>query len=131
MKNRPGLVDRRRFQFFPNSHEQERADNMDDRVSHKPLGKINTTAFGLYAGTDSRPLATVIPDDLWPGLYRIHFNDGAISDVCNLTRAKDAAVAITDRYGRAFRWQKYATNALGSPPISPAQNSDPENVGGS
>jgi hypothetical protein len=97
---------------------------MDDRVSHRPSRQINTTAFGLYAGTDSRPLATVIPDDLWPGLYRIRFDDGAISDVTNLSRAKDAARTVS----KSFRWKPIKTDGqpIGSPPISPAQNSDPE-----
>jgi hypothetical protein len=36
-------------------------------------------------------LATVKPDPDWPGLWRVHMPDGHITDMVNLTRAKDAA----------------------------------------
>jgi hypothetical protein len=39
-------------------------------------------------------LATVVPDNDWPGLWRVHLPDGHVSDMVNLTRAKDAAVAL-------------------------------------
>jgi hypothetical protein len=38
-------------------------------------------------------LIEVLPDDQWPGVYRVHYQ-GKISDMVNLTRAKDAAVAM-------------------------------------
>jgi hypothetical protein len=40
-----------------------------------------------------RVLATVEPDSKWPGMYRVH-HDGNVSDMVNLTRAKDAAKSI-------------------------------------
>jgi hypothetical protein len=36
---------------------------------------------------------TVQPDPAWPQMWRIHAPDGRVSDMVNLTRAKDAAVA--------------------------------------
>jgi hypothetical protein len=33
-------------------------------------------------------------DTDWPGMYRIRFPDGRLSDMVNLTRAKDAALSI-------------------------------------
>jgi hypothetical protein len=33
----------------------------------------------------------VIPATDWPGLYRLRFPDGSMSDILNLSRAKDAA----------------------------------------
>ena len=37
------------------------------------------------------PTAHVVPDDKWPGMWRIVWPDGKISDMVNLDRAKDAA----------------------------------------
>jgi hypothetical protein len=39
-------------------------------------------------------LATIVPDNDWPGLWRVHLPDGHVSDMVNLTRAKDAAVCL-------------------------------------
>jgi hypothetical protein len=39
-----------------------------------------------------RLLASVKPDKDWPGLWRVHLPDGRITDMVNLTRAKDAAL---------------------------------------
>jgi hypothetical protein len=36
---------------------------------------------------------TVRPDENWSGMWRIHTPDGCVSDMINLTRAKDAALA--------------------------------------
>jgi hypothetical protein len=38
--------------------------------------------FGTY---------TVIPDSEWPSMYRIRRPDGSLTDMANLTRARDAA----------------------------------------
>jgi hypothetical protein len=35
----------------------------------------------------------VRPDATWPGMWRVHTADGQVSDMVNLTRAKDAAIA--------------------------------------
>lgn len=35
----------------------------------------------------------IVPDGKWPGMYRIHLPDGSLSDMVNVTRAKDAAKA--------------------------------------
>ena len=40
-------------------------------------------------------LAEVVPDSEWPRMYRVHMAPAAnISDMVNLTRAKDAAKAL-------------------------------------
>jgi hypothetical protein len=44
--------------------------------------KLDNRATGL----------TVRPDDEWPGMWRIHYR-GKVSDMVNLTRAKDAALS--------------------------------------
>jgi hypothetical protein len=32
----------------------------------------------------------VVPDEKWPGMYRLRRPDGSLSDMANLTRIKDA-----------------------------------------
>ena len=41
-----------------------------------------------------RVVAQVIPDPEWQYMYRVRLPDGHISDMVNLTRAKDAARAL-------------------------------------
>ena len=41
-----------------------------------------------------RLLATVEPDKDWPGMWRVHMPDGHVSDMVNLSRAKDAALSL-------------------------------------
>jgi hypothetical protein len=43
------------------------------------------------------PHACVEPDTVHPGLFRVRCSDGNVSDIVNLTRAKDAALAIVLR----------------------------------
>jgi len=40
-----------------------------------------------------RVVATIEPDSKWPGMWRVRCG-GSISDMVNLSRAKDAAIAI-------------------------------------
>ena len=40
-----------------------------------------------------RVIATIAPDSKWPGMWRVR-RGGPISDMVNLSRAKDAAIAI-------------------------------------
>jgi len=40
-----------------------------------------------------RVVATIEPDSKWPGMWRVR-RGGSISDLVNLSRAKDAAIAI-------------------------------------
>jgi hypothetical protein len=51
----------------------------------------------LYYGNNRNPLLTVEPDSQYAGMYRIRFPDGGLSDMANLTRAKDAAIAFALR----------------------------------
>jgi hypothetical protein len=32
----------------------------------------------------------IVPDAVWPGMYRIRLSDGSLSDMLNLARARDA-----------------------------------------
>jgi hypothetical protein len=44
----------------------------------------------------ARVMATVEPDANWPGMWRVRFR-GMLSDMVNLSRAKDAAISIVLR----------------------------------
>ena len=52
--------------------------------------------LALYRGKSRRRLLHVEPDPTWPGMFRVRWH-GVLSDFCNLTRAKDAAIAIALR----------------------------------
>jgi len=41
-----------------------------------------------------RLLATVETDNRYTGMYRVRLPDGRLTDIVNLTRAKDAAVSL-------------------------------------
>ena len=41
-------------------------------------------------------MATMEPDANWPGMWRVRFG-GVLSDMANLSRAKDAAISIVLR----------------------------------
>jgi hypothetical protein len=51
----------------------------------------------LYHASSPTPLLTVEPDATYAGMYRIRFPDGRLSDMVNLTRAKDAACVLALR----------------------------------
>jgi hypothetical protein len=67
----------------------------------------------LFHGSDQNPLAIIEPDAKYFRLYRIRYPDGHLSDMVNLTRAKDAACS-------------FALRSLNSPPQeTPSQGSQP------
>ena len=39
-------------------------------------------------------LATIEPDQTWPGMWRVRLPDGYLTDMVNLSRAKDAAASL-------------------------------------
>src|SRR5262245_8153669 len=53
--------------------------------------------YALYYGLARGPLARIVPDACWAGMWRIAWPDGQLSDMTNLDRAKDAAAAIAER----------------------------------
>jgi hypothetical protein len=45
--------------------------------------------------SDRKPLSgRVVPDPQDPGMYRVQWSDGRLSDMTNLTRAKDAIAVV-------------------------------------
>jgi hypothetical protein len=68
-------------------------------------------AYALHYGSARTPIALVVPDSVYPGMYRIRWPSGEQSDMVNLARAKDAALAIAERSvpsgnRRLFRWRE-------------------------
>jgi hypothetical protein len=51
-----------------------------------------TTTWNLYYLRRKTPVMRIVPDEKYDGMWRIHWPDGKISDMVNLSRARDAAV---------------------------------------
>jgi hypothetical protein len=66
-------------------------------------------AYALFYGSTQRPLATVVPDSQWSDMWRIAWPDGRLSDMANLTRAKDAAevTCATGRNSAFLHWKRH------------------------
>ena len=86
--------------------------------------------WALYYGDAGAPPAQVVADSLCPGIYRVAWPDGKLSDLANLTRCKDAAEAIWERglprrNARFLRWQfgpvrdAHRSPAIRPPPFAP------------
>jgi hypothetical protein len=67
---------------------------------------------------------TVQPDPKWPGMFRVH-SAGVVSDIVNLTRAKDAALSIARPRGLGSKerasWKVRETAAEARTAIFPAE----------
>ena len=69
--------------------------------------EIKSQPYALHYGSARTPIALVVPDSV---MYRIRWPSGELSDMVNLARAKDAAMAICERGPprrdpRLFRWK--------------------------
>lgn len=53
--------------------------------------------LALHYGKSRKPLAHVVPDGKYPKMWRIQWPDGSLSDMVNLSRAKDAAMVLAMR----------------------------------
>jgi hypothetical protein len=63
--------------------------------------------------TAGQTVAQVVPDEKYPGMWRVDLGDDPLSDMVNLTRAKDAALSLADRAIETGRLSR-----PGGPPIS-------------
>jgi hypothetical protein len=76
------------------------------------LAPTPAPTFQLYYGSTLLAFL-VVPDSVYPSMYRVKWPDGRLSDICNLSRAKDAAVACAERGPprrrdtRMFRWKAW------------------------
>jgi hypothetical protein len=84
----------------------------------------------LYYGR--RSLGEVVPDDVWPGMFRMRWADGSVSDMTNLSRAVDAAAAIAERgpparNRRRFAWKmERSKTPIEGPPVRQSARAAPE-----
>jgi hypothetical protein len=56
-----------------------------------------SSVYRLHYGKSTHALAEVIPDNEYAGMWRIRWPDGRLSDMANLSRAKDAARVLAMR----------------------------------
>jgi hypothetical protein len=90
------------FYARPRHHHHHRRHNaMSEATSSK--FKFNRSYYGWRQTggvwrliRSSRVVAVVTPDPRFPSMFQIKFPDGSISDIVNLTRAKDAALSLAD-----------------------------------
>jgi hypothetical protein len=93
--------------------------------------QTSRSTYALYCAGNTRPLAVVAPDDLC-GLYRIYFDHGAISDLGNLSRVKDAATLVAAdgpprRNPDHLHWKSHPCETAKNPVFPrPRKKSDPE-----
>jgi hypothetical protein len=78
-----------------------------DRLSWRQDGDC----FALYRDRAARPMLRVVPDATYPGIWRVRWPDGRLSDMVNLTRAKDAAVSLALRLLNRERGEETAQAA--------------------
>ena len=89
--------------------------------SYKPPTAAAVPA--LFYGNARPPLAVIIPDGRYAGMFRIAWPDGRLGDIVNLSRAKDAAAAIAERGPPArdrsrFNWkQDRSKPPIFAPPV--------------
>jgi hypothetical protein len=73
----------------------------------------NNGSTGRSQGVRTKTVA-VEPDDQWAHMWRVHRPGGWVSDMTNLSRANDAAVAFLETWERRHR---RAAEPLASPPV--------------
>lgn len=54
---------------------------------------------------------SVVPDAAYPGMWRVQWPDGRLSDMANLTRAKDAAACFMETAKRRHRGRQRPVEA--------------------
>lgn len=64
-------------------------DRRDLTWSPHPDDSLSLQVSGVYEA-----ILHVVPDAVYPDMYRIKHPDGRLSDLVNLTRAKDAACSM-------------------------------------
>ena len=55
----------------------------------------------------------VVPDPEWPGMYRVRLPDGRLTDMVNLTRARDAAQVLAGEAAHLARCQERLSKQRG------------------
>ena len=70
----------------------------------------------LRYGSARTPLVRVVPDAVYPNMWRMVWPGGRVSDLVNISRIKDAAAAICERGPpardpRCFHWESDHSNS--------------------
>jgi hypothetical protein len=82
------------------SHRRNRKNLSHNRGTIVGGDRLSWLRFGndlaLFRGKSKKPVLHVAPDPIWPGMFRVR-SRGGVSDLCNLSRAKDAGLAIALR----------------------------------
>ena len=80
------------------------ANSLKQELGLLQLGNVThgVAAVDEFPHVDELTLeaVTVKPDPAWPKMYRIHFSNGRVSDMTNLTRANDAARSFRTKNGK-------------------------------
>jgi hypothetical protein len=84
----------RRIPLTANTEPQDAYANAEDTQSAQAAFSDNSRTLRLPKG--------IVPDAKYPGMYRLLLPGGGLSDVVNLTRAKDALRALAERNQRAM-----------------------------
>jgi hypothetical protein len=73
--------------------------------------------FGYALRQAKAVLAHALPDEVWPGMWRLIWPDGRVSDMTTLTRCKDAGRAIAGgRHGSSgYHWKVRETSPSSAP----------------
>ncbi len=50
--------------------------------------------YALHLGRSKQALVSVVPDAVYPGMWRMRRADGSLTDMSNISWAKDAALSI-------------------------------------
>ena len=66
----------------------------------------------------------VVPDANWRGMWRVRWPDGSLSDMVNLTRARDAVACFLETAERHRR--RAPAEAHRSPVVRPSEQTDPQ-----
>jgi hypothetical protein len=94
--------------------------------------RLLAPVYRLHYASAKHPLAEIAPDANWPGMWRVRWPDGSLSDMVNLSRAKDAAIAIAERgpparNRRLLSWRAaYVEEAATASVVRPNQQTDPQ-----
>jgi hypothetical protein len=93
----------------------------DNQIPPNPLEPQNATLTPQYLQGYRQLDSRIVPDERWPGMYRIRYLDGSLSDMVNLTRAKEALLSCPN-LPPAFRPRHLARD--GTPTFFPWVPSD-------
>jgi len=78
-----------------------------------------TARHALHFGGTANPVATIEPDEHWPGMFRVFWPDIGLSPIANLSRCKAAAREWAERgpprRDPRGRWEWRTSPALGVP----------------